>query len=97
MLVLLGQVLELRAREQTGGAIRALLNLAPKTARRLRAGGDGRGNPARPTSQVGDRLRVRPGDGVPVDGVVLDGRERGRRIDGHGRVDAGREAARRHG
>ena len=73
MLVLLGQVLELRARDQTGGAIRALLNLAPKTARRLRDGGDDEEIAARPRSQVGDRLRVRPGDGVPVDGVVLEG------------------------
>ncbi|WP_431862010.1 heavy metal translocating P-type ATPase [Azospirillum sp.] len=73
VLVLLGQVLELRAREQTGGAIRALLNLAPKTARRIRANGE---DDEIPLDQVhvGDRLRVRPGDGVPVDGEVLDGR-----------------------
>ena len=73
MLVLLGQVLELRAREQTGGAIRALLNLAPKTARRIR---DGRQDEEVPLEQVqvGDRLRVRPGDSVPVDGVVLEGK-----------------------
>ena len=73
VLVLLGQVLELRARDQTGGAIRALLNLAPKTARRLREGGDDE-EIALDQVQVGDRLRVRPGDGVPVDGTVLDGR-----------------------
>ena len=73
VLVLLGQVLELRAREQTGGAIRALLNLAPKTARRLLAGRTDEEIPLAAV-QVGDRLRVRPGDGVPVDGVVLDGR-----------------------
>jgi len=73
VLVLLGQVLELRARDQTGGAIRALLNLAPKTARRLRDGGDDEEVPLGEV-QVGDRLRVRPGDGVPVDGTVLDGR-----------------------
>ena len=73
VLVLLGQVLELRARDQTGGAIRALLNLAPKTARRLREGGDDE-EIALDKVQVGDRLRVRPGDGVPVDGTVLDGR-----------------------
>ena len=73
VLVLLGQVLELRAREQTGGAIRALLDLAPKTARRLRAGGEDEEIPLAAV-QVGDRLRVRPGDGVPVDGVVLEGR-----------------------
>ena len=72
VLVLLGQVLELRAREQTGGAIRALLNLAPKTARRVTAGGD---DEEIPLDRVhpGDRLRVRPGDGVPVDGIVLEG------------------------
>ena len=73
VLVLLGQVLELRARDQTGGAIRALLNLAPKTARRLRDGGDDEEVPLGEV-QVGDRLRVRPGDGMPVDGVILDGR-----------------------
>ena len=73
VLVLLGQVLELRAREQTGGAIRALLKLAPKIARRLRAGGDDE-EVALELVQVGDRLRVRPGDGVPVDGEVLEGK-----------------------
>ena len=73
VLVLLGQVLELRAREQTGGAIRALLKLAPKTARRLRAGGDDE-EVALELVQVGDHLRVRPGDGVPVDGEVLEGK-----------------------
>jgi P-type Cu+ transporter len=73
VLVLLGQVLELRAREQTGGAIRALLKLAPKTARRLRADGQDEEVPLE-LVQVGDRLRVRPGDGVPVDGEVLEGR-----------------------
>ncbi|MDQ6621582.1 MAG: copper-translocating P-type ATPase, partial [Pseudomonadota bacterium] len=73
VLVLLGQVLELRAREQTGGAIRALLKLAPKTARRLRAGGDDE-EVALELVQVGDQLRVRPGDGVPVDGEVLEGK-----------------------
>jgi len=72
VLVLLGQVLELRAREQTGGAIRALLNLAPKTARRLNQGGED-DEIALDLVQVGDRLRVRPGDGVPVDGEVLEG------------------------
>jgi Cu+-exporting ATPase len=73
VLVLLGQVLELRAREHTGGAIRALLNLAPKTARRIRADGGDEDVPLE-TVQVGDCLRVRPGDSVPVDGVVLEGR-----------------------
>jgi Cu+-exporting ATPase len=73
VLVLLGQVLELRAREQTSGAIRALLKLAPKTAHRI--AGDGHDEEI-PLDQVqlGDRLRVRPGDGVPVDGEVLEGR-----------------------
>ena len=73
VLVLLGQVLELRAREQTGGAIRALLKLAPKTARRLKADGQDE-EVALELIQVGDRLRVRPGDGVPVDGEVLEGK-----------------------
>ena len=72
VLVLLGQVLELRAREQTGGAIRALLKLAPKTAHRLRGGGEDE-EVAIEVIQVGDLLRVRPGDGVPVDGEVLEG------------------------
>jgi len=72
VLVLLGQVLELRARAQTGGAIRALLKLAPKTARRLRADGQDE-KVALELIQGGDRLRVRPGDGVPVDGKVLEG------------------------
>jgi len=72
VLVLLGQVLELRARDHTGGAIRALLNLAPKTARRLRDGGEDEEIPL-DAVKVGDRLRVRPGDGIAVDGVVLDG------------------------
>ena len=71
-LVLLGQVMELRARSQTGAAIRALLGLAPKTARRLRP--DGRDEDvALDQVHVGDQLRVRPGEKVPVDGVVLDG------------------------
>jgi Cu+-exporting ATPase len=73
VLVLLGQVLELRAREQTGGAIRALLNLAPKTARRLKDGGDDEEIGLERVA-VGDKLRVRPGDGVPVDGEVLEGK-----------------------
>jgi P-type Cu+ transporter len=73
VLVLLGQILELRAREQTGGAIRALLKLAPRTARRLKSDGQDE-QVALELIQVGDRLRVRPGDGVPVDGEVLEGR-----------------------
>ncbi len=71
-LVLLGQVLELRARSRTGAAIKALLGLAPKTARRIREDG---GEEDVPLDQVhvGDRLRVRPGEKVPVDGVVIEG------------------------
>ena len=70
--VLLGQVLELRAREQTGSAIRALLNLAPKTARRIRD--DGSDDEVQLEEvHIGDRLRVRPGDSVPVDGGVIEG------------------------
>ncbi|WP_377764110.1 heavy metal translocating P-type ATPase [Paracoccus angustae] len=73
VLVLLGQVLELRARESTSGAIRALLDLAPKTARIIRA--DGSEEEVQLDSvQVGDRLRVRPGEKVPVDGEVIEGR-----------------------
>jgi Cu+-exporting ATPase len=72
VLVLLGQVLELRARERTGEALRALLDLAPKTARRVRADGNDE-EIALDAVQVGDRLRVRPGEGVPVDGVVVEG------------------------
>ena len=72
-LVFLGQVLELKARERTGSAIRALLDLAPKTARLIAHDGT---ETDVPLDQVhaGDRLRIRPGDAVPVDGVVLDGR-----------------------
>ena len=73
VLVLLGQVLELRAREQTGGAIRALLNLAPKTTRRIRADGTDE-EVTLDQVHVNDSLRIRPGDGVPVDGTVLEGR-----------------------
>lgn len=73
VLVLLGQVLELRAREQTSGAIRALLDLTPKIARRITAAGEDE-DIAIDAIIVGDRLRVRPGEKVPVDGVVVDGR-----------------------
>jgi Cu+-exporting ATPase len=72
VLVQLGQVLELRARENTSSAIRALLDLAPKTARRISAAGD----EEIPVEQIqlGDRLRVRPGEKIPVDGEVIEGR-----------------------
>jgi P-type Cu+ transporter len=73
VLVLLGQVLELRAREQTGGAIRALLNLAPKTARLLKDGAPDE-DVALDHVQPGDKLRIRPGDSIPVDGQVLEGK-----------------------
>ena len=72
-LVLLGQVLELRARASTGKAIRALLNLAPKTARKIAHDG---AETEVPLAEIvaGDRLRVRPGEAVPVDGIVVDGK-----------------------
>lgn len=73
VLVLLGQLMELGARERTGSAIRALLDLAPKTARVIREDGREEEIPLEDV-QVGDRLRVRPGDKVPVDGVVVEGR-----------------------
>jgi len=73
VLVLLGQVLELRAREQTSGAIRALLDLAPKTARRVKSDGNEE-EVALDAVAVGDHLRLRPGEKVPVDGEVLEGR-----------------------
>jgi P-type Cu+ transporter len=72
-LVLLGQVLELRAREKTGGAIRALLDLAPKTALRVLKEGQTETVPLA-SVKVGDVLRVRPGDKIPIDGTVIDGR-----------------------
>ena len=72
VLVLLGQVLELRARDQTSGAIKALLNLAPKTARRMKSDGTEE-DVALESIAVGDLLRVRPGEKVPVDGVITDG------------------------
>ncbi|HEA52788.1 heavy metal translocating P-type ATPase [Marinobacter antarcticus] len=73
VLVLLGQVLELRAREKTSGAIKALLDLAPATARRLDDEG-GESDVSLDQVKVGDRLRVRPGDKVPLDGEILEGR-----------------------
>jgi Cu+-exporting ATPase len=72
ILVLLGQILELRAREATGGAVRALLDLAPKTARRIKDGTEE--DVPLDQIQTGDLLRVRPGEKVPVDGEVVEGR-----------------------
>ncbi|MGH1353369.1 MAG: HAD-IC family P-type ATPase, partial [Methyloligellaceae bacterium] len=72
VLVLLGQVLELRAREGTGQAIRALLDLAPKTALRINSNGDDETVPLEEI-QAGDRLRVRPGDKIPIDGTLNEG------------------------
>jgi len=72
VLVLLGQILELKARQQTGAAIRSLLNLAPKTARRI--GAEGESEVAVDALSVGDLLRIRPGEAIPVDGVVQEGR-----------------------
>jgi Cu+-exporting ATPase len=73
VLVLLGQVLELRARASTSGAIRALIALAPKTARRIKDGGSDEDVPLDAVA-VGDRLRVRPGEKIPADGVLIEGR-----------------------
>jgi cation transport ATPase len=73
VLVLLGQVLELRARERTSGAIKALLDLAPKTARRVTADGQDE-EVTLDLVVMGDHLRVRPGEKVPVDGVIAEGR-----------------------
>jgi len=84
-LVLMGQVLELRARARTSGAIKALLGLAPKTARRLSADGREADVPLEDV-RPGDRLRVRPGEKVPVDGNRPRGDEQRRRVDDHGRA-----------
>ncbi len=73
VLVLLGQLMELHAREKTGSAIKALLDLAPRTAIRLQENGEDE-EVAIESLEVGDRLRVRPGEKIPVDGVVIDGR-----------------------
>ena len=73
VLVLVGQILELKARDKTGDAIRALMNLAPKTARRVGTDGTETDVPLDDV-KAGDRLRIRPGEAVPVDGVILEGR-----------------------
>src|ERR1700680_3400430 len=73
VLVLLGQVLELRARASTSGAIRALIALAPKTARRIKDDGSDE-DVSLDAVAVGDRLRVRPGEKIPVDGVLVEGK-----------------------
>ena len=95
VLVLLGQVLELRAREATSGAIKALLRLAPKTARRV--GDDGSDHEVEIDAlQAGDRLRVRPGEKVPVDGDDHRRPFRARRIPGDRRIPAGHQGSRAH-
>jgi len=73
VLVLVGQILELKARDKTGDAIRALMNLAPKTARRVGTDGSEEDVPL-DSVKAGERLRVRPGEAVPVDGVIVEGR-----------------------
>ena len=96
VLVLLGQVLELRAREATSGAIKALLELAPKTARLV--DDDGADHEVEIDSlKVGDHLRVRPGEKVPVDGVILEGRSALDESLGHRRIHAGDKRGRRQG
>ena len=92
-LTLLGQLLELKARSQTSAAIKSLLGLAPKTARRINADGSEEDVPLTHV-HVGDSLRVRPGEKVPVDGVVIEGSERGGRIDADRRAAAGDQARR---
>ena len=92
-LTLLGQLLELKARSQTSAAIKSLLGLAPKTARRINADGTEEDVPLTHV-HVGDSLRVRPGEKVPVDGVVRRRQQLGRRVDADRRADAGGQARR---
>jgi Cu+-exporting ATPase len=96
VLVLLGQVMELGARERTGSAIRALLDLAAKTARVIRADGREEEIPLEEVV-VGDHLRVRPGDKVPVDGVVREGRSSIDESMISGEAGTGRKGRWRHG
>ena len=96
VLVLLGQVLELRARSRTGAAIRKLLGLTPATARRVDAEGLEQ-DVALDQVQVGDRLRVRPGERVPVDGARPGRRHERGRVDADRRADPGREDGGQHG
>ena len=94
-LVLLGRWLELRARGQTSGAIKRLIGLQARTARLVR--GDEEVDVPLEQVQPGDLLRVRPGEKVPVDGMVVEGASRGRRGDADRRGDAGRQGGRRRG
>ena len=91
-LVLLGQVLELRARQQTGGAIRELMQLAPETAHRITD--EGEEDVDLEAVRKGDRLRIRPGEKVPVDGRVLGGIKPCRRVDAQRRAIAGQQERR---
>ena len=93
VLVLLGQVLELRAREHTGVAIRALLDLAPKSGRRILQD-SGEEEISLEAIQIGDRLRVRPGEKMPRRRPSAGGQKRRRRIHGHGRSHAGHQGTR---
>ena len=88
VLVLLGQVLELRARASTSGTIRALIALSPKSARRVTDDGRDEDIPLDDVA-VGDRLRVRPGEKVPVDGIVIEGKSAVDEVHGHRRSNAG--------
>ncbi len=93
LLVLLGEWLELRARGRTSAAIRQLLGLAPKTARRIEADGTEHDVPLGHV-HAGDKLRVRPGEKIPVDGVVVEGQLQRRRVDADRRAHAGGEIRR---
>ena len=94
-LVVLGRWLEARARGRTSEAIRRLVSLAPRTARVLPRAAP-RSTFRRRRCEVGDLVRIRPGERVPVDGVVIEGASTRRRVDAHRREPAGRQGARRH-